>query len=202
LTGAAAAFTVACTEAPLTGRLADVVERRRWGLLARLGLPPPLERLLALALLDYSLYAWHILLHRVPALWRWHRVHHADPDLDVSTALRYHAMEMLYSVPWRMAQVLLIGVPRRTLSLWSELTLAEVMFHHANVALPQRMEHAIGQVLVTPRVHGIHHSDVAAQQHSNYSSGLSLWDRLHGTRRTDVPQEDITIGLPRDDAMS
>jgi len=199
LTGAGAALAVACAEAPITGPLADWVARRRWGLVPRLGLPPVAERVLTLVLLDYTLYLWHVLLHRVPALWRWHRVHHADPDLDVSTALRFHAAEMLWSVPWRMAQVLSIGVPRATLSLWARLTITEVMFHHANVRLPQRLERCIGWFVVTPRQHGIHHADVAALQRSNLSSGLALWDVLHRTRRTAVPQAAITIGPPRDE---
>lgn len=199
LTGAGAALAVACTEAPITGPLADWVERRRWGLVPRLGLPPAAQRVLTLVLLDYSLYLWHVLLHRMPALWRWHRVHHADPDLDVSTALRFHAAEMLWSVPWRVTQVVLIGVPRTTLALWGRLTLAEVMFHHTNVRLPERLERCLGWLVVTPRQHGIHHSDVSEHQRSNLSSGLALWDVVHRTRCTDVPQAAITIGLPHNE---
>ncbi len=199
LVGVGAALVVAAIEAPLADRLAIAVERRRFGLIHRLGLPRLGERLAALLLLDYTIYHWHVLLHRLPALWRWHRVHHADKDLDVSTALRFHAIEMLWSVPWRVAQVLVIGVDRVTLDLWRRLTAAEVFFHHANLRLPDSVEARLQRLVVTPCQHGIHHSDVQAHQHANFSSGLALWDRLHGTDRSDVAQAAITIGVPAED---
>lgn len=197
--GATAALVVAVAEAPVTGYLAREVERRQFGLVPRLGLSQGGQRLLSLVLLDYTLYLWHILLHRLPALWRWHQVHHRDADLDVSTAVRFHAMELVWSVPWRMAQVVLIGVPPRTLELWGQLTLAEVMFHHSNLRLPGRLERLLAPVVMTPARHGIHHANVVQLQHSNFSSGLSVWDHLHGTACRAVPQERITIGLPKDE---
>ena len=198
--GVIAALTMAAAEAPLARRAAAAVERHRWGLVPRLGLPPALARIATLALLDWSLYGWHVLLHRLPGLWRWHRVHHADRDLDVTTALRFHVGELLWSVPWRLGQVLLIGVPRDTLALWSRLTLAEVLFQHANLRLPERADRLLGRLVTTPRLHGIHHSDRIEHQQANLSSGLTLWDALHGTLRRDVAQRDIAIGLPADDA--
>ncbi|HYF21187.1 MAG TPA: sterol desaturase family protein [Ramlibacter sp.] len=200
-TGAVAALAVALPNLLVTRPATALVERRQWGVLPRLGLPPAAERGAALVLMDYTLYLWHILLHRMPFLWRWHRVHHADPDLDVSTALRFHAAELAWSVPWRAAQVLLIGVPRRTLALWGSLTLAEVMFHHANLRLPRALERVLGWFVVTPRAHGVHHDSVAAHQHGNFSSGLAAWDHLHGTRAADIPQEAIVIGLPAPDGQ-
>jgi sterol desaturase/sphingolipid hydroxylase (fatty acid hydroxylase superfamily) len=196
LTGATAAAVVAAAEMPLARRVAEAAERRHFGLVRRLGLSPAAERVAGLVLLDYTLYLWHVLLHRVPALWRAHRFHHADRDLDVSTALRFHAAEMLWSVPWRLAQVAAIGVSHKTLELWGRLTLAEVMFHHSDVRLPARLERVLGWLVVTPRLHGIHHSDQAPHQRMNLSSGLAAWDVLHGTRCTNVPQAAITIGLP------
>ena len=200
LVGTGGALVVAAIEEPVVRPLAAAVERRRFGIVPLLGLRPAGERVAALLLLDYTLYLWHVLLHRAPALWRWHRVHHRDADLDVSTALRFHAMEMLWSLPWRLAQVALIGAGPATVDIWRRLTLVEVMFHHANLWLPADAERRLGRVVVTPRLHGIHHSAVLAHQHANYSSGLALWDRLHGTARTDVPQAAITIGLPAGDA--
>lgn len=194
---ALAAFTAAfirAVEAPIVQRVAAAGERRGWGLLPLL--PARARRLAALLLLDYTLYLWHILLHRVPLLWRSHLVHHADLDLDASTALRFHALEFLWSLPWRMAQVALIGVPRRTLALWQKLTLAEVVFHHSNLRLPLGLERVLSRLVATPRLHGIHHSTRADERNANYSSGLALWDDLHGTARRDVPQDAITIGLP------
>ena len=194
--GAVSAATVAAVEAPVTKRVTRAVEARRWGLVPRLGLPAPAAALLTLALLDYTLYLWHVLLHRVPLLWRAHLVHHADLDLDATTAVRFQAAELLASVPWRAGQVVLIGVPQRLLRCWGLLTLAEVMFHHANLRLPPALEQRLSRWIVTPRLHGIHHSMCAAHQQANLSSGLTLWDRLHGSHRCDVPQRELTIGLP------
>jgi sterol desaturase/sphingolipid hydroxylase (fatty acid hydroxylase superfamily) len=139
----------------------------------------------------------------VPALWRFHRVHHADLDMDASTAIRFHFGELIASVPWRAGQIALIGVNPRTLTLWQTLTLMSVLFHHSNARLPLRVERLIGHVLVTPRMHGIHHSRRQDDMDSNWSSGLSVWDRLHGTLRLDVPQDRIDLGVdglddPRD----
>lgn len=197
--GVAAAAVVGLAETPLTRRLTQHVEQRRWGLVPKLGLRGPAGDALALALLDYTLYLWHILLHRMPGLWRWHRVHHADADLDVSTALRFSAVELLWSVPWRAAQVVLIGVSPRVLRLWGQLTLAEVMFHHSNLRLPAGAERLLQPLVMTPARHGLHHADLAPLQHANFSSGLALWDHLHGTAAPYVPQESLTIGLPREE---
>ena len=159
-------------------------------------LPRWLETLLGILLLDYSLYVWHVLLHRMSVLWRFHVVHHADLDLDATTALRFHFGELALSIPWRAAQVLLIGVRPQVLQLWQQATLASIVFHHSNLRLPPGLERWLVWVVVTPRMHGIHHSIIEAETNSNWSSGLTLWDRLHGTLRLDVPQDAITIGVP------
>jgi sterol desaturase/sphingolipid hydroxylase (fatty acid hydroxylase superfamily) len=193
--GGIGAIAVQLCEQPVVLPLARYVERRRWGLLPRLNFPAPLRTILALAALDYTLYLWHVIVHRVPWLWRFHRVHHADLDLDASTAIRFHFGELVASVPWRAAQVALIGVDARTLQLWQTLTLMSIAFHHSNVRLPQQLERRLGYLLVTPRMHGIHHSREADDMDSNWSSGSSVWDRLHGTLRQDVPEEAIEIGV-------
>ncbi len=189
-------------ERPLVARMARRVQARRWGLLPRLALPCWAERAAAVVLLDYTLYLWHILLHRVPALWRFHLAHHVDLDLDTTTAVRFHFGEFLASVPWRLAQVGLIGVTPRSLALWQKLALAEIVFHHANLRLPPRWEGAVEKVLMSPRLHGIHHSRDAAERDTNYSSGLTVWDRLHGTLRTGVPQREVSVGVPPWDRVS
>lgn len=193
--GALSAGTVQLCEQPIVLPLARYAERRRWGLLPRLNLPAPVKTAIALAALDYTLYLWHVIVHRVPWLWRFHRVHHADLDLDASTAIRFHFGELLASVPWRAAQVCLVGVDARTLQTWQTLTLMSVIFHHSNARLPAALERALGYVVVTPRMHGIHHSRELDEMHSNWSSGLSAWDRLHGTLRVDVAQDTIEIGV-------
>ena len=193
---ALAAAAVQVTERPLVKPLAHWVERNRFGLLKRLNLPAPLETALACVLLDYTLYLWHVLTHKVPLLWRFHRVHHADLGLDATTALRFHFGEMALSAGWRAAQVAAIGVSPRALSVWYTLLLPEVMFHHSNVELPPRVERWLRLLVVTPRMHGIHHSVVEDEVNSNWSSGLTVWDYLHRTLRLGTPQEQITIGVP------
>ncbi len=184
------------TERPVTEMLTRLVERRGWGLLKRVSLPRPFEIGLALILLDYTLYIWHVLTHRVPILWRYHLVHHIDLDLDTSTALRFHFGELILSVPWRAAQILLIGVSPAALSLWQTALLLSIIFHHSNVRMPINLERTLSRLFVTPRMHGIHHSVIEEETNSNWSSGLAIWDRLHGTLKLNVAQDEITIGVP------
>ncbi|HYZ63223.1 MAG TPA: sterol desaturase family protein [Acetobacteraceae bacterium] len=194
--GALALATVQTFENPVVQPLASCVERRRIGLAQRLPVPAWARDGLAFLLLDYSIYLWHILTHRVPALWRFHLVHHIDMDLDSTTALRFHAADMAISVPYRAAQVVLLGASPRALRLWRAFFFLSVMFHHSNLRLPFRLERVLARVLTTPRMHGIHHSTVRSQTETNWSSGLSVWDHLHGTFRLDVPQDAIRIGVP------
>ena len=191
---ALAAATVQAAEMPVVAPIAALSLRRRWGLLGRMQ-PGWLRTALSLLLLDYSLYVWHVLTHRVPALWRFHAVHHVDLDLDASTAVRFHFGELAASIPWRAAQVAAIGVTPSDLRLWQQAVLVSILFHHSNLQLPARAERLIGAFVTTPRLHGIHHSDEEAIRNCNWSSGLTLWDRLHRTLRDDVPQDAIAIGV-------
>jgi sterol desaturase/sphingolipid hydroxylase (fatty acid hydroxylase superfamily) len=183
-------------ERPVVLPLSQIVEQRRWGMLLGVSLPLWLEIPAALILMDYSFYWWHILLHRVPFLWRFHLVHHADLDMDASTALRFHFGEVLVSVPVRAAQVALIGLTPLAFSIWQAAFLLSILFHHSDVQLPARWERRLNYFIVTPRMHGIHHSIVRRETESNWSSGLTLWDRLHGTLRLNVPQSEVSIGVP------
>lgn len=192
---AAAGLIVNFLEKPIAEKLTDAVERRRIGLVKRLGLPRAAETALAVVLLDYTLYLWHVLTHKVPFLWNFHRIHHADLDLQASTAIRFHFAEMTISVAFRAGQILLIGVSPRALSIWQTLLFLSIFFHHSNVRLPKDFEKLLQKLIVTPRLHGIHHSIVEDEMNSNWSSGLSIWDRLHGTFRDDVAQARLTIGV-------
>ena len=183
-------------ETPVANRLTKLVERKKWGLLKIARLPSALETILAVALLDYTLYVWHVLTHRVPFLWRFHVVHHIDLDLDASTALRFHFAEMVISVPWRAAQIVVIGVSPLAFAAWQAFLFPSILFHHSNVRLSKDLERYLRYLIVTPPLHGIHHSIVEAETNSNWSSGLTIWDRLHGTLRTDVPQDKIITGVP------
>ena len=193
---AVAGAVVSLLERPLLKPLTEIVDHHRWGLLNALRLPSCLRVAMGVALMDYSLYAWHRLVHRVPWLWRLHLPHHADLDLDASTALRFHFTELAASVPWRAAQVAAIGVGPQAYSVWQALTTACILFHHSNLRLPDLVERRLSWIVATPRMHGIHHSTVRDETDANFSSGIGLWDRLHGTFRMDVPQQEIEIGTP------
>jgi sterol desaturase/sphingolipid hydroxylase (fatty acid hydroxylase superfamily) len=192
---AVSAAVLQITERPFIAPLCSLVEKRKWGLLKQAKLPAWIEVPLAVMLMDYTLYFWHVLTHRLPWLWRFHVVHHADLDMDASTALRFHFAELSLSVPWRAGQVALIGVSPLSFSVWQTLLFLSILFHHSNVRLPLEIEQRINRFIVTPRMHGIHHSIVRAETDSNWSSGLTIWDWLHGTLRRDVPQDEITIGV-------
>jgi sterol desaturase/sphingolipid hydroxylase (fatty acid hydroxylase superfamily) len=187
---------IAFVESPVGFWLSRVTDLRGWGLLHALALPSWLRVALSVLLLDYTLYIWHVLTHKVPFLWRFHLVHHVDLDLDASTALRFHFGELALAVPWRALQIVAIGVSPLSFAIWQTMLTVSVMFHHSNVELPIRLERFLNRFVVTPRMHGIHHSMVEEETNSNWSSGLTLWDRLHGTLRLNVPQEGITIGVP------
>ena len=194
--GAMSLAVVGFLQSPLVKPLAARVDERRLGLAQRLSGPAWLRDAAAFLLLDYTIYVWHVLTHRVPFLWRFHLVHHLDRDLDTTTALRFHTADMALSIPWRAAQVRVCGSSPRALELWQTFFFVSVLFHHSNLRLPLALERLLVRVLTTPRLHGIHHSTVREETDSNWSSGLSIWDRLHGTMRTDVPQDAIAIGVP------
>jgi sterol desaturase/sphingolipid hydroxylase (fatty acid hydroxylase superfamily) len=193
--GLLAAATTAASEAPIIAPAQRFAERRRLGLLRMLPLPRALRAVLGFLLLDYTLYVWHRLNHRSRFLWRFHSVHHIDLDLDSTTGIRFHFGELALASGFRAAQILLIGVDRETLRLWQRALLASVVFHHSNLSLPAGIDRRLQTVIVTPRMHGIHHSRLPREMNTNFSSLLSLWDRLHGSSCREVPQETITIGV-------
>jgi len=193
--GLLAAATTAASEMPLVAPVQRLVARRQIGLLRVLPLPRALRIVLGFLLLDYTLYIWHWLNHRTPALWRFHAVHHIDLDLDSSTGIRFHFGELALAAGFRAAQVLLLGVDDETLRVWQQCLLLSVIFHHSNVDLPIDVERRLQAVIVTPRMHGIHHSTRAEETNTNFSSLLSCWDRMHRSLRLDVPQSAITIGI-------
>ena len=158
-------------------------------------LPAPLRLALEALLLDYLAYTWHRLLH-APLLWRLHRVHHSDLDMDLTTAWRFHFGEMLASIPYRAGLPALLGVRPATALAYEAVFEAFTAFQHSNWRLPLALERRLAPWLMTPRLHGIHHSVVQRETQSNYGVVLMLWDALHRTRRLAVPQQAITIGVP------
>jgi sterol desaturase/sphingolipid hydroxylase (fatty acid hydroxylase superfamily) len=192
-----AALVVRLGVVPVGLAVAGAAEREGFGLLHWVAAPPLIASTAGLLLLDYTMYVWHRLNHRMPLLWRFHVVHHTDLDLDVSTAFRFHAGELLLSCGWRAAQVAAIG-PSSALLLVFELVFgAATAFHHSNWRLPPALDRALASVVVTPRMHGIHHSTLEAETNSNWSVMFSWWDALHRTRRLERSAEPaLTIGLP------
>jgi sterol desaturase/sphingolipid hydroxylase (fatty acid hydroxylase superfamily) len=193
--GALAGAATAACEWPLVEPAQRLAERGRLGLLRRLPLPRVVRFALGFLLLDYTLYLWHRLNHHVPFLWRFHAVHHVDLDLDSTTGLRFHFGELTLAAGFRAAQILLLGVDRVTLRAWQQLLVVSVVFHHSNLDLPFATDWRLARLLVTPRMHGIHHSTRGEETDSNYSSLLSCWDRLHRSLKLDVAQASITIGV-------
>lgn len=171
-------------------------QRGNIGLLPHLPLGAAARTILAVALLDYTLWHWHVLNHKVPFLWRFHLVHHVDLDLDASTALRFHFGELSLSVFYRVAQIVVIGAEPLAVWIWQTVLFVSILFHHSNTRLPVGLERALVKLIVTPRMHGIHHSVVRSETDSNWSSLLSVWDVLHGTLLLNVPQDEVVIGVP------
>lgn len=182
----------------LTVLAAAYVESKGWGLLPVVGVTGFAAVVTGFVVLDLAIYAQHVAMHFVPALWRLHRVHHADPDFDVSTGVRFHPLEILVSQAWKVAVVLIVGVPALAVLAFEIALNATSMFSHANVRLPGWVDGALRTVLVTPDMHRIHHSTELVELNSNFAFNLSLWDRLFGTYRETPMLEQCTmpIGLP------
>jgi sterol desaturase/sphingolipid hydroxylase (fatty acid hydroxylase superfamily) len=181
---------------PLVLGTATWVDAAGIGVTRLIPLSPAARGVLAFMLMDYTTYGWHRLNHVVPIFWRFHRVHHTDLDLDVTTAFRFHFGEMLWSLAARTVQVVVIGVAPLPALVWEGVEFGATLFHHSNLRLPITLERVVNSLIVTPRMHGIHHSIVERETNANWSVLLSVWDRLHRSLRLDVPQAAVVIGLP------
>jgi sterol desaturase/sphingolipid hydroxylase (fatty acid hydroxylase superfamily) len=166
------------------------------GLSHWIGLPYYVDQVLVFLVLDYLNYIWHTLNHHVPLLWRFHLVHHTDRDLDVTTAIRFHAGELLTSVIFRGLAVLITGASPEMVLIYEISFEAATQFHHSNWRLPRKLEFILNKLIVTPRMHGIHHSIVSKETDSNFSVIFSIWDRIHGTIKLNKKQREIVIGAP------
>jgi sterol desaturase/sphingolipid hydroxylase (fatty acid hydroxylase superfamily) len=172
---------------------------RGWGLFNLLPLPGWLAIVLAVLALDFALWTQHWATHRVPLLWRMHRVHHADRDFDVTTAARFHPFEIVLSMFYKMAVVIALGAPAPGVVLFELLFTAATLFNHSNLHLPPRAEAWVRHLLVTPDMHRIHHSARRAETDSNFGTLLPWWDRLLGTyvAQPRAGQRDMIVGLER-----
>jgi sterol desaturase/sphingolipid hydroxylase (fatty acid hydroxylase superfamily) len=167
-----------------------------FGLVHLVTLPAPFGFALSFLLMDLAFYYWHLANHWVPFLWRFHNVHHIDPDLDVSTAFRFHFGEIILSTCFSLFQVSVIGPSAWAFAAYQAVFQAEVIFHHSNVRLPIGAERLLNKVLVTPRMHGIHHSQVRRENNSNFGTVFPWWDRLHRTLGVNIPQDEVVVGVP------
>ncbi|MFC7473771.1 sterol desaturase family protein [Dankookia sp. GCM10030260] len=171
-------------------------EGRGLGLFPALGLPGWVAIPLSVVLLDLLIYWQHRLTHAVPLLWRLHRVHHADPELDATSALRFHPVEILLSMGLKMAVVVALGAPPLGVLAFEVLLNATAMFNHAAIGLPPRLERVLRLGLVTPEMHRTHHSEVQAETDSCYGFCLPWWDRLFGSyRAAPAAGEAVVIGV-------
>ncbi len=172
-------------------------ESAGWGLLNQLNWPLWLTTVLAFVLLDFVIYLQHRLFHRIPVFWRLHRMHHADPEIDVSTGVRFHPIEILLSMLIKMVVVLAAGAPPVAVVLFEVVLNATSLFNHSNIVLPDRLDRWLRMLLVTPDYHRVHHSRIRKETDSNFGFNLSCWDRLLGTYRAqpELGHMGMQIGL-------
>jgi sterol desaturase/sphingolipid hydroxylase (fatty acid hydroxylase superfamily) len=168
---------------------------RHVGLLNWLEPPRWIAVIATYLLMDYAYWWWHYANHMLPLFWRFHNVHHTDLDLDVSTAARFHFGEMLFSVGFLSLAVIVFGIAPIMLLIFFITFEAATLFHHSNWRLPIGLERALNVIMVTPRMHGIHHSIVQRETNSNWGTIFCWWDKLHRTLRRDIPQNEITVGV-------
>lgn len=177
--------------------LAVVAEDRGWGLLNALDAPLWLGIVVSMLALDLAIYLQHVMFHAVPALWRLHRMHHADLEFDATTGLRFHPVEILLSMGVKLAVVAALGPPAVAVLLFEIVLNASALFNHANIHLPGRVDRVLRWIIVTPDMHRVHHSIVPAETNSNFGFNLPWWDRLLGTYRSQPAAGHIgmTIGI-------
>jgi len=177
--------------------LALFAEARGFGLFNVVALPTWVSVLASIAILDLAIYLQHVLFHAVPALWRLHRMHHADLEFDVTTGLRFHPIEILLSMAIKLAVVAALGAPAVSVLIFEVLLNATSMFNHSNVRIPLGLDRILRWLVVTPDMHRVHHSIVVRETDSNFGFNLPWWDRLFGTYRAQpaAGHEAMTIGI-------
>ncbi len=171
-------------------------EKWQFGINYLFDAPVWLKAVITFLMLDYTNYLWHIVLHKMPLMWRFHLVHHTDLDLDITTSFRFHFGELIGSVFFRGAAVIIIGISPLMVLIYEMAFEASNEFQHSNMKIPFPLERMLNKILVTPRMHGIHHSIKKRETDSNFSIIFSFWDRLHKTMRLNVAQSEIVTGVP------
>jgi sterol desaturase/sphingolipid hydroxylase (fatty acid hydroxylase superfamily) len=177
--------------------LALVAEGRGWGLLNVWSIPAWAAIPIAVVVLDFVIYLQHFLFHAVPALWRLHRMHHADLEFDLTTGARFHPIEIILSMIIKLTVIAALGTPALAVLIFEVLLNAIAMFNHSNVRIPESTDRVLRWLVVTPDMHRVHHSIVVRETNSNFGFNLPWWDRLFGTYRAqpEAGHENMTIGI-------
>ena len=177
--------------------LAVTASQRGWGLFNVFEAPPWLALLLSLLVLDLVIYLQHVMFHAVPALWRLHRMHHADLEFDVTTGLRFHPVEILLSMAIKLAAIMALGPPAVAVLVFEVLLNATALFNHSNVRIPLGVDRVLRLFVVTPDMHRVHHSIFPSETNSNFGFNIPWWDRLLGTYQAQprAGHEAMTIGI-------
>jgi sterol desaturase/sphingolipid hydroxylase (fatty acid hydroxylase superfamily) len=189
------ASAVAMIVASPIANAARWAEESRFGLLNMISLPPAIATVTAVLLFDGWLYLLHRANHKIPFLWRFHRVHHSDPEMDATTAIRFHTGEVLISSTLRLAVIPLLGVTIWQLLIYESLMLPVIMFHHSNVKFPEKADRGLRALIASPALHRVHHSRMRFETNSNYCIIFSFWDRIGGTFRLRKDGRPVDFGL-------
>jgi sterol desaturase/sphingolipid hydroxylase (fatty acid hydroxylase superfamily) len=172
-------------------------QEQGWGLFRMAGVDPVLAGILAFVLLDFAVWLEHVASHKIPLLWRIHRMHHADTGFDVTTGLRFHPIEIVLSMVWKAAVIVLLGPPVIAVLVFEIVLNGTAMFNHSNARLPLGVDRRLRLLLVTPDMHRVHHSTIRRETDSNYGFNFPFWDRIFRTYN-DQPakgHDGIDIGL-------
>lgn len=170
-------------------------ESNAFGLLHWIALPTWAQWAIALVVFDLWMYTWHVINHKVPLFWRFHAVHHADRELDASSALRFHTVEIVYSSIARCAVLPLLGLSLEQLIVYEMILQPVIIFHHSNIRVPEWLDRPLRLIIPTPRMHWVHHSQVRIETDSNYGTVLSIWDRIFRTFRLRDDPTTLQLGL-------
>lgn len=189
------ALTLGLVAAPLIAQVLLRAEDAGFGLLRLFPLPPVIATIAAILLFDGWMYLWHRANHQLPFLWRFHRVHHSDAEMDATSAVRFHTGEILLSSALRLAVIPLLGIAPWQLLVYESLMLPVILFHHSNVKLPARLDRWLRSVIVSPALHRVHHSRTRIETDSNYATVFSCWDRLGGTFQLRTDGRLVDFGL-------
>ena len=167
------------------------------GLFNMLDIPAWIAIVVSFVILDFAIWLSHVASHKIPIFWKIHRMHHSDVDFDVTTAIRFHPIEIILSMLWKFAFIIVIGAPAVSVLIFEVVLNGSAMFNHSNLKLPLKFDRILRKVIVTPDMHRVHHSIVHNETDSNYGFNLAIWDRMFGTYidQPEAGHDNMTIGL-------